>query len=174
MSAIRPRPRPHIAGVKGEGKGISKPPKKISEEGRQRLSEVAKKRHEQGGFLPVPGRPRRKPSRRRVAQLVAEAALEEKTASEIIQVFRDGVANTQPMQIRLKAAEAWLKIEHGEGELSLKEETSESENMDRETALRLLASKLTQGSSAEIIRNRLLESQTSEPIPDAEVVDDDE
>lgn len=172
VSAIRPRPRPPIpsgGGDPGTGGGISKPPRRHSDETRQRLAEVAVERHRNGGFKPVPGRPKRKPSRRRIAELVAIAALEEKTAQDIIDVFKDGIAPHQPIQIRLKAAEAWIRVDQEEAKHQLKQERNEGEAMDREAALAFLADRLSTGHAASLIRKQL----ESENIADADVVEDE-
>lgn len=169
MSAIRPRPRPNLTsgGSPGTGGGISKPPHRISDEGKQRLSEIATQRHREGGFAPVAGRPKRKPSRARIAAMVAQAALEDKTAQSIIDVFKDGIAPSQPMQIRLKAAEAWIKVDLDDAKQELRAESTASEQMDREAALAFLAGRLTEGHAATLIRKRL----ERENIPDADVFD---
>lgn len=99
--------------------------------------------------------------------MVAAAAVEEKTAQDIIDVFKDGIASTQPLQIRLKAAEAWLKVDQEHAKHELKTERSEAEQMDREGALAFLATALTDGHAATLIRKRL----ERENIPDADVVD---
>jgi predicted DNA-binding protein len=173
MSAMRPRPRPVISPpdrAPGTGLGVTKLPRQISPETRQRLSELAKERHKNGGFKKGTGKGKqRKPSKRRVAQMVAEAAMERRIADQIINVFKDGIHPSQPINIRLKAAEAWIGIEREEGKLSLKEEVSEDERMDREQALQFLAQRLTESHSATLLR-RQIESQI-EVIPDAEIVE---
>jgi hypothetical protein len=174
----RPRPRPAIApsdGNQGNAGSSVQKTRHVTMAARQRLSELAKARHAAGGFVASGNggkRKSKKPSKARVAQLVADAAREKKTAQQIIDVFKDGISPNQPITIRLKAAEAWIGIEHKEGTLGLKEEATQSEAMDRETALAFLAERLTSGHAASVLRNHMkqLEQVT---IPDAEVVEDD-
>jgi hypothetical protein len=150
------RPRPPIS---DSGKGRSRLPRHVSYEGRQRLSEIAKRRHaEDGGFVAKPGskpRKKRKGKQDRVAQLVAEAARDKKNAAAIIEVFKDGIHPNQPMTTRLKAAEAWLGIEREEAKIALKEATQESEHRDREELLSILTEKLTSGHTAAMLRRQI-------------------
>jgi hypothetical protein len=158
---VRTRPRPQISpanGPPGTGGGVAKTSKKhVSDAGRQRLSELAKQRHQAGGFqATAKGKSKkRKPSRERVAQMVAEAALEKRTAEAIINVFRDAISEAQPITVRLKAAEAWIGVEREEGKLQAKEAQVASEHMDREAALAFLSQKLTSGHAASLLRQRL-------------------
>lgn len=176
MSSLRPRPRIASNPPQGNGKGASKMKRHVSDEGRQKLSEMAKRRHAEGGFkkkntsAAIERRRKKKLSKSRVAQMVAEAALEKKTADAIIEVFKDGIHPNQPMTIRLKAAEAWLGVEREEGKLTLKEQDSENQKRDREELLGILSEKLTTGHAATLIRKQI-ESQAE--IVDAEVVDDE-
>lgn len=171
----RPRPRPNIPDlIPGEtGAAVAKPKRHVSDEGRQKLAEIARERHKVGGFKKGAGagKRHRKPSRKRVAQLVAEAAMERKNAQAIIDVFKDGIAESQPMSLRLRAAEAWIGIEREEGKLMLKEEAMVDEQFDRDRALMLLSEKLSQGHAANLLRQQL-ESRVAEPIVDGEVVED--
>lgn len=169
------RPAPVVGGTRdrpGTGQGAERMKRHVSDEARQKLSELAKQRHAAGEFgKPRDGRkPRskRKPSKARVAQMVAEAALERKNASMIIEVFKDGIHPNQPMTIRLKAAEAWLGVEREESKLTLKEQVTEDEKMDREQLLETLSKSLTSGHSAQLVRKQL-EAQSE--IIDAEIVE---
>lgn len=161
MSAtIQPRPRPQITPrnrPQSNGSGVTKPPRHVSQEGRQRLSEIATERHKRGDFDPKRnGKPKkaRKPSKARIAQRVAAAAAEKKNAQNIIDVFKDGIASKQPMQIRLKAAEAWLRVDDNDAKLDLKRAVAASESMDRDQALDYLAKALSGGHAAELVRSR--------------------
>lgn len=174
MSATRPRPP--ISGSSSGGVEKFKQPH-VSDEGRQRLSELAKQRHQQGGFQksgdglkpakPKPAKPR-KTKKRRVAARVAEVAREKKTAQSIIDVFRDCVHPSQPANIRLKAATEWIKVEQEDAKLQLKEADSENQQRDREELLGLLSTRLTTGPAAILLR-RQIESQAG--ITDGEVID---
>lgn len=150
--------------------------REVSDATREKLRQQAVERHQNGGFKSKPGTTRRKkPSRQRIAQLVAEAALEKKTAKQIIDVFKDGIHKSQPMNIRLKAAEAWIGVERSEATLTLKEDVSEQEAYDREKALEFLSKRLTQSHAAHLLRQRLeLEQQTGEPVIEGEAWDEDE
>lgn len=163
MSATRPRPKIDTpSGPPGTGKGVAKFKRHVSDEGRQRLSEIATERHRNGGFRPVPGRPKRKrPNKKRVAQKVAEAAREKKNAQAIIDVFKDGVAPHQPINIRIKAAEAWLKVEGDDAKIALKEADFESQKHDRDELLDMLSQQLTAGHAGLLLRKQL-ESETSD------------
>jgi hypothetical protein len=142
------------------GKGGAKLPRHVSQEGRERLSQLAKQRHaEEGGFKSKDGKigKKRKPSKKRIAKQVAEAALEKKNAAMILDVFKDGVHSSQPIHIRLKAAEAWLKVEGGEAQLALREADSDGLKKGREELLSILSEKLTSGHSANMLRRSLEE-----------------
>lgn len=157
----------------GAGKGAAKLPRRgPSAEGRERLSELAKARHAAGGFAKSSDgslrAPKRKPSKRRVATLVAEAAQEQKNAQAIIDVFRDAVKSTQPTTIRLRAAEAWLKVEGEDAKQMLRELGFESEKRDRAELLGILSEKLTTGHAALLLRKQL-EQQAG--ITDVDVIE---
>jgi hypothetical protein len=155
MSAIRPRPQ--IPRSTGSGTDVARLPKKrhITDEGRQRLSEIATERHRNGGFQKQPGSKPRKPSKKRVAARVAAAAREKKNAQAIIDVFKDGVHPSQPMNIRIKAAEAWIKVEQDDAKLRIRESDSEGQQRDREELLSLLSERLTTGHAAMLLRKQL-------------------
>lgn len=140
----------------------------VSDEGRQRLSEIATERHRAGGFQKRPGSTPRKPSKKRVAARVAAAAREKKNAQAIVDVFRDGVHPSQPMSIRLKAAEAWIKVEQEDAKLRIREADSETQRLDRAQLLDILAERLTTGAAAVLLR-RQIESESG--ITDADVVE---
>lgn len=165
------RPRPPISG--SSSSGVEKFKRQhVSDEGRERLSELAKQRHQQGGFQKSgdgrkPAKPR-KTKKRRIAERVADAAREKKTAQDIIDVFKDCVHPSQPANIRLKAATEWIKVEQEDAKLRLKEADSENQQRDRGELINLLSTRLTTGPAAVVIR-RQLESQAG--ITDAEVID---
>lgn len=156
------RPAPPIAPDyrPGGGKGATKLPRPgPTAEGRQRLSELAKARHAAGGFQKSsdgsPRAPKRKPSKQRVATMVAEAAREQKNATAIIDVFKDAIQPTQPAHIRIKAAEAWLKVESDDAKQILREADVESQVRDRAELLDILSEKLTTGHAALLLRKQL-------------------
>ena len=155
----------------GAGMGAAKLPRRgPSEAGKQRLSEIAKARHAAGGFKKGSGgstKPR-KPPKHRVTTMVAEAAREKKNAQAIIDVFKDAVSGNQPIHIRLKAAEAWLRVEVEDSKMFLREIDSETQQRDRAELLELLSEKLTSGHSALLIRKSLEERAG---ITDAEVIE---
>lgn len=170
---IRPAPPVPPDTRPGAGKGAAKLPRPgPSAEGRQRLSELAKARHRAGGFVKSADggarTPKRKPSKRRVATLVAEAAQQEKNAQAIIDVFKDAIQPTQPTTIRLKAAEAWLKVEGEDAKQMLREADIESQKRDRAELLDILSEKLTTGHAALLLRKQL-EQQAG--ITDATVIE---
>ena len=101
--------------------------------------------------------------------MVAEAARDSKTAQAIIDVFKDGISNNQPMNIRLKAAEAWIKVEQEDAKLQLREVEGEGQRRDRGELLNILAGRLTESHSAVLLRKQLEERAG---ITDAEVVVD--
>lgn len=171
MSATRPRPAIGKSPEPGKGNGAAKFTRNhVSPEGRERLSELAKRRHAEGGFQKIPGggkKRAKKPSRARIARMVAESAREKKNAQNIIEVFKDGIDSNQPMHIRLKAAEAWLKIDLEDEKLALKEDATESEKLGRDQLLNLLSEKLTSGHAANMLRSQI-EDRTG--IRDGEIV----
>jgi hypothetical protein len=105
-----------------------------------------------------------------VAEMVAQAAREKKAVDDIIDVFKDGIQPTQPMHIRLKAAEAWIKVESDDAKLRLQEEEHSSIQRDRQELLELLAGKFTNGTTGLLLRRQLTERIESE-IDDADVID---
>jgi len=174
------RPAPPInRSAPGSGKGVDRFKRQMTPEGKAKLSELAKKRHAESdgkGFgrgQQKPGtKPRRGPSKARVAQLVAEAAREKENAERIIDVFKDGIASTQQMHIRLKAAEAWIKVEQDDAKLSLKENDADHVQRSREELLELLTGKLSEGPAAALLRRQLAEQSESTQIDD-DIIDVD-
>jgi hypothetical protein len=151
----------------GNGSKPAKKKRNLSPETRQRLSEAAKKRHAEGKlggaeFGRMGGRPRKD----RAAASVAEKARDK--AKDIAQVFEDAIDPSQPINVRVKAAQAWLEIEREEGKLSLQEGEADHRDKSREELLEIVRSKMKDGAAATIIRNQL-ESESG--IVDAEVVD---
>lgn len=107
----------------------------ISDEERQRRSELAKRLHAKGQFggrQPGAGRPRKK----RAAEIVAEAAVD--LADDMVASFRDGMSPKQPASVRIKAATELLKIEHSEAELKIKE-NQQLDGMSNEQLVALIA-----------------------------------
>jgi hypothetical protein len=163
--AMRPAPPTGAGGtvrrhetITNQQRGMTGP----TEAGRRRLSELAKARHAAGGFQKSAdgkgrtAKPRQKKfTKRRVATMVAEAARDKRQAEQIIDVFRDAIHPTQPTHIRLKAAEAWLKIENEDAKLSMQESESESVKRDRVELIQVLSEKLTSGPSALLLQRQL-------------------
>ena len=123
------------------------------------------------------GRPRKK----RSGEHVAEAATKQSNREDIVRVFEDAVADTQPIGVRLKGAEAWLAIEREERKLALQEEDFDAKQHSREELVAILADKLTSGPAAEVLRAQLQvtevelqDAESAEEIEDAEVVDDED
>lgn len=156
MSATRPRPP--ISGSSSSGVEKFKRPH-VSQEGRERLSQLAKQRHQDGGFQkPGDGKGKsklRSTKKRRISARVAEAAREKKSAQAIIDVFKDGVHSSQPISIRIKAATEWIKVEQEDAKLRLREADSESQKRDRDELLTLLSTRLTSGSAALMLRRQI-------------------
>lgn len=156
MSATRPRP--DIARSDGSSSKFQRE-RHVSDEGRQRLSELATKRHQEGGFKKKPGSTPRKPSKKRVAARVASAAREKKNAQAIIDVFKDAISPSQPTSIRLKAAVAWIEVEQEDAKLSLREADVTGQALDRAQLLSILSERLTTGPVADVLR-RQIESES--------------
>jgi hypothetical protein len=143
----------------------------FSPESRQKLSDLAKQRHAEGklGGAEFGRKGGRATKRARAAQAVAEAAQDEVSRRRIINVFRDAVDPNQPMGIRMKGATEWLAIEREEGKLALQESEVDAKNHSREELLAILAKKLTNGPTGDLLRRQL----EAENIPDAEVVEEE-
>ena len=153
------------------GDGGKKKKRNLSPETRERLSQLAKERHARGEFGGSKfGKMGGRPKKQRAADRVAQAAQEDPEARKIIQVFKDAIHPSQPMSIRLKAAEAWLGIEREEAKVALQEADHEAKHHDREELIGILAGKFTQGPMAALLRKQL-EEQSG--ITDAEVVSEE-
>jgi uncharacterized protein YdaT len=168
MSATRPRPQ--IPRSTGSGMDVARQPRHVSDEGRQRLSEIATQRHREspGGFRKLPGSQPRKPTKKRAAERVAAAAREKKNAQAIIDVFKDGIHSSQPMNIRIKAATEWIRVEQEDAKLHLRETEGQEQAHDRETLLAMLSERLTTGHAAVLLRKQI-ESEAG--ITDANIID---
>lgn len=153
--------------------------KRMSEETRQKLSDLAKKRYEEGGGLALAHTPEarakaavtsrvNRAKKKTASDWVAEAA--EKNAHHIVQVFKDAIDASQPMGTRLKAAQAWLEVEQDNRKLEIQQEAAEAQQHSRDELIAILAEKLTAGPSADLLR-RQLEQETG--IVDGEVVVED-
>jgi hypothetical protein len=151
--------------------------KNLSPEVRQAASDRAKKLHAEGKlggakFGRMGGRPRKK----RASETVAEAAVKQANREDIVRVFEDAVADSQPIGVRLKGAEAWLAIEREERKLSLQEDEFDAKQHSRDELVAILADKLTSGPAAEVLRAKLAVSEAelheAETIEDAEIVDE--
>lgn len=147
-------------------------------EGRQRLSELAKRRHAEGTLKGSSAQrmdeirklAHEKQRKGRIAKRVAEEAMTERNAQAIINVFKDAIHPSQPMSIRLKGAQAWVDIAQSQAKMELQEDTAEAQQMTREELLKLVGTRLASGPAASIIR-RQLEQEAG--IVDAEVVEED-
>lgn len=114
----------------------------LTDEERQRRSELAKQLHAQvvdpdtgqrafGGRQPGAGRPRKI----RAAELVAEEA--KKSASDIVAALKRSIDPKQPASIQLQGARQWLEIENKEAALQLQEEKEYHKFSDEELAYQL-------------------------------------
>jgi hypothetical protein len=152
----------------------AKKKRELTPEAREKLSRLAKERHAAGKFGGSRfGKMGGRPKKDRAAKRVAEAAQEEANARRIINVFKDAIHENQPMQIRIRAAEAWLGVEREEAKILLQEAAHDEKQHSREELLEILSKRLTDGPAATILRKQL-EQESSEVIADAEVVEDDE
>jgi len=145
----------------------------LSPETRQRLSEAAKQRHAEGRlggakFGRMGGRPRKE----RAASHVAEEARKE--ARRIVQVFKDATDESQPISVRLKAAQAWIEIEREDDKLTLQEETADAKQMSREELIAAVREKMSSGTAAAIIRKALEEDNGSVVAPDVIDIPEDD
>jgi hypothetical protein len=141
----------------------------MSEEARQAASERAKRLHAEGRFGGAKfGKLGGRPRKARVTEKIADAANQE--AEKITRVFKDAIDPAQPMSIRLKGAQIWTEISSQEAKIAIQEEDVEGRQHSREELIEILASKLTSGPTAQILRRQLEE----ESIQDAEVVEDDD
>jgi hypothetical protein len=115
--------------------------RELSQEERQRRSDLARRLHAEGRFGgPQPGSGR--PRKARAAQIVAEAAKETENAKLMIASLKDALQPGQPPTVRVQAAKTWLEIEQKEDALQLKEEVVfeglQREQLQKELAERLL------------------------------------
>lgn len=110
----------------------------LSEEERQRRSELAKKLHAEkkfGGNQKGSGRPKKE----RAQEAVAEKVREE--ASEIFRALKAALKSNSP-SVRLKAALAMLEIETKEEEYKIKEEQRQFDNLSKERMLELIEERI--------------------------------
>jgi hypothetical protein len=152
-------------------------PRELSPEARERLSRLAKQRHAEGKFGgakfgKLGGRPRGT-SRERIAKRVAEAAMEESNARQIVDVFKDAIHPSQPISVRLKGAQAWAEIANQHAKQELREDKEEHQQRTREELLALVAEKLTSGPAAQVLA-RQIERETEPVIVDAQVIEEDD
>lgn len=149
----------------------------ISDEERQRRSELAKQLHAQvvdpetgrrafGGRQPGAGRPRKV----RAAELVAEEA--KKSAKEIVEALKDSLKPENPMSIRLQGARQWLEIENKEAALQLAEEKEWHAYSDEELALRL-AKTFMELNGMGALDEALSELSDGGTVVNGEIVDDE-
>lgn len=150
--------------------------RELSQEGKEKLSRIAKERHAKGEFGGpqygrLGGRPRGGTKKKqRITKAVAEAAEEEKNKNAIIEVFKDGIHPNQPISVRLKAAEAWANIAFQQGKMEVAEQANEQAQHSREELIAILQAKLTSGPTREILQKQI-EREASEVIIDGTVVE---
>jgi hypothetical protein len=130
--------------------------REIKPETREKLRQLALERHKEGKFGgaqygKLGGRPRK--VKREALDAVSEAANTHQ--EEIINVFRDAVADNQPIAIRLRGAESWLNTQKEQSKLTMQEEEAEQKQFDRAQVIELLSEKLTSGPAGHAIRERL-------------------
>jgi hypothetical protein len=146
----------------------------FSPESREKLSRLMKERHARGEVNPGGRAPGTKNlttrKKERITKAVAEAAAEEKNRRDIINVFKDAIHPSQPIQVRLKGAEAWAKIAADQNKIELQEEAVSAQQHSREELLELLSQKLTSGPTANLLRTQI----EQENIVDVEVVEVEE
>lgn len=146
------------------------PKKNFSPESRQKLSDLAKKRHAEGklGGSKYGSMGRKAPRKKdRISKRVADAAQEEKEANQIIEVFKDAIDPSQPISVRLKGAQAWVDIAVQHGKFELQEEAHEAAQHSREELIDMLTKKLTSGPTANVLKKQI----ESKAIVDGEVVE---
>lgn len=149
----------------------------LSDEERQRRSELARKLHNQvvdpstgrrafGGPQPGSGRPR-KP---RAAEVLAEEA--RKNQDLIVAAFKDALSPNQPVAVRVRAAERWIKIEHDEAALQ-NVENRELASLSQEELVDIVAAGFVRlaGTSA---LDSTLSSITGSRVIEGEVVEYDD
>ena len=149
----------------------------LTPEQRQKLSEMAKQRFQNGDGLALAHTPearakaaatRKRNKKKTASDWVAEAA--EKNAQDIVPVFKSAIDSGQPMGTRLKAAQAWLEVEQDNRKLEIQQEVAEAEQHSRDELIAILADKLTAGPAAALLRKQLGEHAE---IVDGEVVAED-
>ena len=149
----------------------------LTPEQRQKLSETARQRFQNGDGLALAHTPearakaaatRRRNKKKTASDWVAEAA--EQSAKEIVQVFKDAIDANQPMGTRLKAAQAWLDVEQDNRKLEIQQDVAEAQQHSRDELIAILADKLTAGPASDLLRRQLGEQAE---IIDGEVVAED-
>lgn len=157
------------------------PTRELSPEAREKLSRLAKERHARGDFDKQKMTPERgrevgrlggrgnTKKRTRITKRVAEAAMEEKNALAIIEVFKDAIHPSQPISVRIKGATAWADIAMQSAKFDLAEEKEQAQQLSREELIKFLTEKFSAGPAAALIAGQL-EAQTG--IVDAEVVEE--
>lgn len=104
----------------------------------------------------------------RISRKVAEAAEVEENAQRIIEVFKDAIHPSQPIQTRLKGAEAWVKIAQEHAKFEVHEAATGELQRSREELIALLAEKMKTGPAAALVRKQLEE----ESVIEGTIVDD--
>lgn len=156
--------------------------RELSPEAREKLSQLAKQRHAEGdgkfaelsknpararqvGRMGGRGNTRKKT---RITKRVAEAAMEEKNALAIIEVFKDAIHPSQPIHVRIKGATAWADIAMQSAKFDLSEEAQQQQQLSREELIKVLTERFQEGPTAQLIAKQL----EAENIVDATVVEE--
>jgi hypothetical protein len=157
------------------GENGQKKKRNLSPETRQKLSAAAKQRHAEGRlggakFGRLGGRPRKD---RAASKVAAEA---QKEATRIIQVFKDATDPSQPISVRLKAAQAWVEIEREESKLMLAEDSADAKQMSREELIAAIREKFSSGAAAAILQKAIESGDRPEviTIDDDDIIEEDD
>ena len=138
---------------------------KISDQERQRRSELAKRLHREGR-LGTQAQARRAAVVRhtRNADFIASIAL--RHAAKIERAIVAGLESDKPSE-RARMVEIVLKHSLAAERLGVMQGRAESEAMDRETAIQILASKLSNGVTAQVLRARMADLSANGHTDDA-------
>lgn len=169
MAEIKPAKRPRPTRKKKHN---------MSEEGRQKLSELAKQRHAEGKlggkeFGRLGGRGNTREKRLAAADL-AEAIRTPEMVEAMKKTLIDSQDPDRPFKQRLDGMKLAMEIERENAKFELSKERAEGEKLDRATLIKLLAGKLSNGPVAPMIRAQLeTESIADADVIEGEVVDGD-
>lgn len=166
-----------MAESNGDGKTPAKKKRQMSPEARKAASERMKKLHAEGKAGPQFGKMGGRPRKKRATEVIAEQAAED--AQKLLAVYQDGIAEHQPISIRLKAAEAYRNIEQSEAKLGMEEEEHvrkmSKEELESHLAQKILSNPMLANRLMEMLEDRVnANGHSDEEIIDAEVVPDPE